>query len=54
MVLKHLISYQWELLKRPEGSGVELKKWKSYFRKRETGTKIWARKIHYKHVSRYK
>lgn len=54
LVLKHPMSYQRELLKGPEGIRVELSKWKSYFRKRETGNKIWARKIHYKHVTHYK
>ena len=54
LVLKHFVSYQWELWRGPEGSGVELSKWKCYFRKKETGTKTGARKIHYKHVTHYK
>lgn len=54
LVLKHLMSYQWVLLKGPEGIVVEQSEWKSYFRRMETGTKIWVRKIHYKYAIHYK
>lgn len=37
-----------------KATGLERKTKESYFRKTETRTKIWARKIHYKHIIHYK